>query len=115
MHAAVLPSLACAGCLLLAAQTCSTPARAESPPLIRTLKVEFADLDPNRPQDRVRLQRRIEHAARLVCEPGASTWEDHAALTDYQNCHRRAVAQALSRIRMLTAARAPTQASTRSR
>ena len=60
---------------------------------LRTEVVRFADLDLTRPAGTQELYRRIEHAARNVCErPGA----DPYALYAYMTCRKSAIARATS-------------------
>jgi len=54
--------------------------------------VRFADLDLTRPAGAQELYRRIEHAARDVCEPLGA---DHHGLSAYMTCRKSAIARAI--------------------
>ena len=59
---------------------------------VRTEVVGFADLDLTRPAGAHELYRRIEHAARDVCEPLGA---DPYGLAAYMTCRKSAIARAL--------------------
>ena len=59
---------------------------------VRTEVVGFADLDLTRPAGAQELHRRIEHAARDVCEPLGA---DHYGLYASMTCRKSAVAHAI--------------------
>jgi UrcA family protein len=58
----------------------------------RTETVRFADLDLARPSGAQELYRRIEHAARDVCEPIGA---DHYGLYANMTCRKSAIARAI--------------------
>ena len=60
---------------------------------VRTEVVRYADLDLTRPSGAQELYRRIEHAARDVCEPMGA---DHYGLYAYMTCRKGAIARAIT-------------------
>jgi UrcA family protein len=62
---------------------------------VRTEVVRFADLDLTRPAGAQELYRRIEHAARDVCEPLGA---DHYGVHAYMTCRKSAIAGAIRHV-----------------
>jgi UrcA family protein len=74
----------------------ATPAVAQTED--RSVTVSFADLDPSRPADAVRLDHRLQSAARTVCGPDEG--KDLRARQQAANCERVALSRANSDVRL---------------
>jgi UrcA family protein len=94
MRTAIFSQLACASCLLLAAEFHPAVARAEAPLVTRTIKVDISDLDLTRPHDARTLRHRIAKAARMACGPETTPQEDPPGFHGYRMCYNEAVQNA---------------------
>jgi UrcA family protein len=92
--------LMCASGLLLAGGMYANSALAESPPIVRTVRVDTSGLDLTRPSDVRTLQQRIERAAREACSP-LTLPDDPPDERGYQTCYRRAVQDATTQVQRL--------------
>jgi UrcA family protein len=91
-----------AGTIVIAGEFHCTPTLADSPLVVRSVKVPISDLDLAQPQDARVLRRRIEKAARTACGPEPFlVMPDPPGYVGYQTCYTRALEDAQLRIAAL--------------
>ena len=74
----------------------STAALAASPPTVATRSVNYVQADLNDPASAAALYKRIQRAARLVCEQPFAREVDHYA--EFKTCYDRAVDAAVANV-----------------